>query len=284
MGAGRVEKVPYQHVNGIRLRYEAWGAGEWPLVLLHGLGSSADDWIMQLGALAPHYRCVAVDLRGHGLSDRPAGAYSIALFASDVVALVQSLGLAPAHVFGLSLGGMVAQQMAMAQPAVVRSLVLLNTLPGLWPPVRGTARLAARRLSPPWRRRSMDEQAARVAADLFPRPEHAPLRAQARARLAANDPIAYRRAIRAIVGYRPGSALSRIACPALIMAGTADRVVPAAYQVRLRRALPRAAFVAIPDGGHACNLEWPEPVNAAVLAFLQSVDRVTPGTPGHALI
>ncbi len=272
MGAGRVNAVPTQTVNGIRLRYEIWGAGEQPLVLLHGLGSSADDWVMQLDALTPHYRCVAVDLRGHGLSDRPAGAYSVALFAADVVALLHSLGLAPAHVLGLSLGGMVAQQMAIAEPAVVRSLVLLNTLPGLWPPVWGTVRLAARRLSPPWRRRSMAQQAARVAADLFPRPEHAPLRAQAEARLAANDPAAYRRALRAIVDYRPGPALRRIACPTLILAGAADRVVPAAYQVRLRRALPQAVVVSIPDGGHACNLEWPELVNAAVLAFLRAVD------------
>lgn len=276
--------MPYQHVNGIRLRYEVWGVGERPLVLLHGLGSSADDWIMQLGAFAPHYRCVAVDLRGHGLSDRPAGAYSMAVFAADVAALLQSLGPAPAHVLGLSLGGMVAQQMAIAQPALVRSLVLLNTLPGLWPPVRGTARLAARRLSPPWRRRSMAEQAARVAADLFPRPEHTLLRAQAQARLAANDPAAYRRAIRAIVGFRPGPALSRIACPVLILAGTADRVVPAAYQARLRRALPQAGFVTIPDGGHACNLEWPEAVNAAVLAFLRAVDDADAGRDRRGLI
>lgn len=260
--------MPYQPVNGIRLRYEIWGVGEPPLVLLHGLGSSADDWFMQLGAFAPHFRCVAVDLRGHGLSDKPAAAYSVGLFAADVAALVRELGCAPAHVLGLSLGGMVAQQLAIAAPELVRSLVLLNTLPGLWPPVRATVRLAARRLSVPWRRRSMAEQAARVAEDLFPRPEHAALRAQARARLAANNPAAYQRAVRAIVRFRPGPALRRITCPVLIVAGEMDRVAPAAYQARLRRALPHARFVSIPAGGHACHIESPEPVNAAVLDFL----------------
>lgn len=272
MGDGRMGEVPYQQVNGIRLRYETWGVGEQPLALLHGLGSSADDWFMQLGAFAPHYRCVAIDLRGHGLSDKPVGAYSMALLASDVVELLCNLGVAPAHVLGLSLGGMVAQQITIAHPDVVRSLILLNTLPGLWPPSRGIARLALRRLSPPWHRRAMAEQAARVAGDLFPHPQHAMLKAQAQARLAANDPTAYQQVMRAIIGFRPGRALRRIACPVLIVAGAMDRVVPGTYQARLRRTLPRARFVSIPDGGHACNIEWPDAVNAAVLGFLREVD------------
>lgn len=265
--------MPYQSVNGIRLRYESWGVGEAPLLLLHGLGSSADDWFLQLPAFAPHYRCVAVDLRGHGLSDKPAGAYSMPLFAADVAGLLRALGEAPAHVLGLSLGGMVAQQLAITYPELVRSLILLNTLPGLWPPTRGIVRLAGRRLAAPWRRRTMAQQAARVVADLFPRPEHATLKAQAEARLAANDPAAYQRATRAILVFRPGAALSRIVCPTLIVAGTADRVVPAVYQERLRRTLPHAQFVPIPGGGHACNIEFPEAVNAAVVGFLREVGK-----------
>ena len=106
--------MPYQFANGIRLRYETWGVGSTPLVLIHGLGSSADDWFLQLPAFAPHYLCVAVDLRGHGLSDKPAGRYSVGLFAADVAALLRELDLVPAHILGLSLGGMVAQQLAIA--------------------------------------------------------------------------------------------------------------------------------------------------------------------------
>ena len=261
--------MPYQEINGIRLRYETWGVGQAPLLLIHGLGSSADDWFLQLPAFAPHYRCIAVDLRGHGLSDKPVGAYSVPLFASDVATLLGEIGAAPAHVLGLSLGGMVAQQLAIAFPALVRSLVLLNTFPGFWPPTREIIRLGVRRLSAPWRRRPMAQQAARVVADLFPAPEHAVLKMQAEERLAANDPTAYQQAMRAILRFRPGAALAAIACPVLIVAGTADRVIPAAYQARLRRALPAAGFVAIEGGGHACNIERPEAVNEAVLGFLR---------------
>lgn len=264
--------MPFLHVNGIRLRYESWGVGETPLVLLHGLGSSADDWFLQLPAFAPIYRCIAVDLRGHGLSEKPAGAYSMTLFAADVAVLLEGLALGPSHVWGLSLGGMVAQQLAIDYPATVRSLVLLNTMPGLWPPTRAIIRLGTRRLTTPWRRRTMAEQATRVAADLFPAPQDRMLRDQAQARLAANDPAAYQQATLAILRFRPGAALRRIGCPVLIIAGAADRVVPHAYQTRLQQCLPQARFVSIPNSGHASNIDAAAAVNAAVLRFLEEVD------------
>jgi 3-oxoadipate enol-lactonase len=263
--------MPFRYVNGIYLRYETWGIGTTPLVLLHGLGSSADDWFLQLPAFAPHYLCVAVDLRGHGLSDKPEGRYSMELFASDVAELLRELDLAPAHILGLSLGGMVAQQVAIACPEVSRSLVLINTMPGLWPPSRGIVRVGVRRLPRPWRRPDMAQVAARIAADLFPGPVSGFVRAQAEARMAANDPAAYRRATLAVARFWPGSALKRIACPTLIIAGEADRVIPAAYQARLRKALPHARFVAVPAAGHACNIDRPDVVNAAVLEFLSNV-------------
>ena len=271
--------MPYQFVNGIRLRYETWGVGSTPLVLIHGLGSSADDWFLQLPAFAPHYLCVAVDLRGHGLSDKPAGRYSVGLFAADVAALLRELDLAPAHILGLSLGGMVAQQLAIAHPQVVRSLVLLNTLPGVWPPPRQFVRMVLHRAIPPFledlraRRRmpDMTSFAERVAADLFPDPAAAFLRDLTAARIAVNDPAAYRRAILAVARFWPGPAFKRIACPALIIAGDADRVVPGVYRARLRKALPHAGYVPIPGGGHACNIDHADEVNAAVLEFLNHV-------------
>jgi 3-oxoadipate enol-lactonase len=263
--------MPYHLVNGIRLRYETWGVGSTPLVLIHGLGSSGDDWFVQLPAFAPHFLCVAVDLRGHGLSEKPAGRYSIGVFAADVAALLRALDLPPAHILGLSLGGMVAQQLALAQPQLVRSLVLINTLPGLWPPPRQIMRMGLHRLTSPWRAPDMARIAERVAADLFPDPAAEFFRTQAAARFAANDPAAYHNATLAVARFWPGSALQRIACPTLIIAGDADLVVPGVYQERLRKALPHAGFVSIPGAGHACNIDRPEVVNTAVLEFLSHV-------------
>lgn len=263
--------MPMLPVNGIHLRYETWGLGATPLVLIHGLGSSADDWFLQLPAFAPYYHCVAVDLRGHGLSDKSPGRYSVGQFAADVAALVRDLDLAPAHILGLSLGGMVAQQLALAHTQIVRSLTLVNTLPGLWPPPRQIVRMGMRRLTPPWRKPDMALVAERVAADLFPDPAAEFFRAQATARFAANDPVAYRRATLAVARFWPGSALRRIACPTLIIAGEDDRVVPGIYQARLRKALPHARYVPIPGAGHACNIDRPDMVNTAVLEFLSDV-------------
>ncbi len=264
--------MPYLSVNGIRLRYELWGEGETPLILLHGLGSSADDWLLQLPAFGPYFKCVPLDLRGHGASDKPAGRYSIALFAADVAQLMQQLALAPAHILGLSLGGMVAQQLALDHPTLVRSLVLINTLPGLWPPSRSMWHLFLRRRDLLWQPKDMARAAARIADDLFPGLSRALLHEIAVKRLAANDPRAYRQATWAVLRYRPGRRLARLRVPTLIIAGENDRVVPRVYQERLRALLPHATFVSVPNSGHASNLDQPEVVNAAVLNFLLALE------------
>lgn len=259
--------MPFAEVNGIRLRYETWGVGAAPVVFIHGLGSCAEDWFMQLPAFAAEYRCIAVDLRGHGLSDKPAGDYSVPLFAADVALLLTALNAAPAHIVGLSLGGMVGQQLGIAHPHVAASLTLLNTLPGIWPPTREFAAVGLARLRS-GRGNSMAAIARRVAASLFPDPQDALLRDMTEQRIAANDPAAYRRATLAVARFRPGAALRKIACPALIVAGDCDRVVPAEYQARLRAGIPHARFVGIGGGGHACNINHADAVNAAILDFL----------------
>ena len=266
-------RMPYQFVNGFLMRYELWGEGQMPLVLLHGLGSSADDWMLQLPAFAPHYLCVPLDLRGHGTSDKPPGRYSVALFAADVAALLDRLKLGPAHVLGISLGGLVAQQLAMDHAAVVRSLVLINTFPGLWPPPVEVFNTLLRRRGMLLHPRDMAAAAAEVADALFPSPNLALLKEWTERRIAANDPDAYFRSTVAVVRFQPGRRLDRVRCPTLIIAGEADRVVPRVYQERLRYRLPHAQFVSIPDSGHASNIDRPDAVNEAVLTFLHAVDE-----------
>jgi 3-oxoadipate enol-lactonase len=265
--------MPYAHVNGLRLHYEISGAGASTLVFLHGLGSSADDWSWQLPALAPHFRCVVLDLRGHGQSDKTPDPYSIDLFAADVAALLRELNIDRPHVLGLSLGGLVAQALAIQDPQVARSLILINTFPGLWPPAMALLGPGLQRLSGLVRRPRMTETADQVARQLFPEPEQETLRTGAATRLAQNDPDAYRATFRAVLRFRPtAAALRTVTCPALIVAGERDTVVPLVYKQRLSRLLPNARLVVIPGSGHASTIDAAETVNRAVLNFLLPFD------------
>ncbi len=109
----------------MNLCYEVAGQGD-PLVLIHGLGSSARDWQYQIDFFVPFYKVIAPDLRGYGRSDKPRGPYSVSLFARDIAELITSLSIAPCHLAGISLGGMVALQLAVDSPEIVRSLTLVN--------------------------------------------------------------------------------------------------------------------------------------------------------------
>lgn len=122
-------------------------------------------------------------------------------------------------------------------------------------------------------RADMGRTAASIADELFPHPAEHLLKAQAEARLASNDPDAYRRSVRAVATFRPGRALRSVSCPTLIVAGEDDAVEPMEYKVRLRRLLPHASYVVIRDSGHATNLDQSASFNRIVLDFVASLER-----------
>jgi len=97
------------------------------VLLLHGMGSSGDDWLLQIPALRPHYRALTPDARGHGQSPKPKGTYRIEEMAEDVIGLMDELEIESAHVVGLSMGGAMGLHMAIAHPDRVRSLVSVNS-------------------------------------------------------------------------------------------------------------------------------------------------------------
>ena len=120
--------MPKAEINGIEMHYVDEGDGE-PLVLLHGLGSSAEDWEFQIPALSRHYRVVAPCLRGFGHSEKPPGGHSIKTWSEDVVSLIRHLDLAPVHLLGFSMGGAISFQTVVDHPGLLRSLIIVNSLP-----------------------------------------------------------------------------------------------------------------------------------------------------------
>jgi len=254
-------------VNDIEIYYESSGSGA-PVLLLHGLGSSTLDWEYQVPALAPSYRVIAMDVRGHGRSAKPPAPYSVSQFAADATALLCALNAAPAHVVGLSMGGMIAFQMAVDSPDAVRSLTIVNSGPEmiLRTPEQ-KAGIAAR--YDIVRARGMAALAKIVAGPLFPEAHQAALRQRFEEHVAANDPEAYLASLSAINGWSVTDRIAGIRCPALVISSDQD-YTPVEWKRLYAAQMPDARVAVLENSRHAAPLDQPEQLNRAVLEFLAS--------------
>lgn len=251
--------------NNINLYYEVSGDGQ-PVVFIHGLGSSIRDWEFQVPEFSKSYQVITFDLRGHGRSDKPKGPYHIPMFAADLASLLSVLGLAAAHIVGISLGGAVAFQFALDHPAMVKTLTIVNSGPSLG----GTPEQAQQEIE---RRVAIVQQLGMramgqaLSPNLFPQPEHAALRETFIERWAENDPGAYIEATRSMLGWNVTDRLGSIQCQTLIIAADQD-YTPVAVKEAYVKLLPNAQLVVIPNAHHATPIEQPEKFNGVLMAFL----------------
>ena len=257
--------MPVLQLDDVKLYYEVVGEGD-PLLLIHGLGSSVRDWQEQAGFFAQQYRVIAVDVRGHGRSTKPPGPYSIPQFTADIVKLLQFLHVEPVHVIGLSMGGMIAFQMGVSWPQMVRSLVIVNSGPELV--VRSPAdqlmvwqRLLIVRLL------GMRKMGEVLSKRLFPKPEQEIQRRLLIERWAENDGRAYRDTMKGLVGWSVTDRIGDITCPTLVVASDQDYTPVAVKEAYVQR-IPNARLVVIEDAHHALPMEKPEVFNTAVSTFL----------------
>lgn len=257
--------MPEVELRDVRLHYELAGSGE-PVLLLHGLGGSGRDWEGQVAALSRKFQVISMDVRGHGRSQKPPGPYSMATFAQDAAGLIERLRLGPVHVVGLSLGGMIGFQLALDAPSLVRSLTVLNSGPAVVP------RTLKEKLGLYSRFLLIDlfglpRLAAMLSQRLLPLPEQAALRNELAARLADNDPAAYKSSLRALIGWSVLDRIGALACPVLIVASDMD-YTPIALKQEYMARIRQAALVVIRNSRHACTLDQPEQVNQALSDFL----------------
>jgi len=266
--------MPTLEREGHRLHYTLSNPGRKsgpPIVLLHGLGSCGDDWPLQLPALTPRHPVITLDLPGHGRSDLPRGRLTAARLALPVVELLDALGEARAHVVGLSLGGMVALQLALDWPDRLRSLVLVNSFARLRvPPGRLGNRLVriALLLAAP-----MSWTGRWVASGLFPHPDQQPLREAAAQRIASNSRAAYLHTVAEILRFDVRDRLPEIRAPTLVVAGADDQTAPLRAKAEMARAIAGARLEVIEGSGHATPLDAPEAFNSMLLRFTSEVEN-----------
>jgi len=263
------DDMPIMRVNGsIDLHYEMEGDGE-PLLLIHGHGSSGRDWALQTGYFAGHYRVITYDVRGCGRSSKPAGPYSVHLFAEDTAALLQALDAGPAHVAGISMGGMIAFELALGFPHLVKSLVIVNGYPELrvenW---RERLKVLQRFLV-------LDLLGVRKTGEflskrLFIKPGQEELRQLFVEHWADNDKRAYRESLKAMIGWDMEARLGEIQCPVLVVASDED-YLPLEEKKAYTDKIPRARLTVIEDARHAVTVEKPKEFNAILEEFLDEV-------------
>jgi pimeloyl-ACP methyl ester carboxylesterase len=266
------------------VRYLESGGGRRALVLLHAFPLSADQWLPQLHHVPPTWRFVAPDLRGFrgagpAFEDAPDvtfGGVSMDDYAADVLALMNHLDIDRAVIGGLSMGGYVAFALLRRAPERVAGLVLANT--------RATADSAEGRAGRDAMRELVErEGAAGIARAMLPKligatasREQPDLMEAVRQMIEANSTRAIAAAIDALKA-RPDSTpqLASIACPAIVIGGEHDAIVPPAESRVLAAAIPGATSVVLPRVGHLSNLEDPAGFNAALARALAASNRPT---------
>lgn len=239
------------------------------VLLLHGMGSAGEDWDLQVPMLAPHYRVLAPDARGHGLSPKPPGPYSIAQMTEDVVALLDALNIGAVHAVGLSMGGCMAMQLAITHPARVRSLVLVNTFARIRPAgLLGLRRFFQRAWALQFG--TLSAVGTSVVNNLFPKPDQAELRRIALERFTAHNTSreTYRSLMRAVIRFNALRDLHRVACPTLVVSGDRDITVPMVCKAALHQGIRGSELVVIPDSGHGTPIDQAQRFNEVLLGFL----------------
>jgi 3-oxoadipate enol-lactonase len=252
--------------GGARIHYEVHGDGDRTAVLLHGLGLSS-----RLAAGPDPWRVVTIDTRGVGRSDRPLGSYAMTTMADDVASVLDHAGLDRVYVAGISLGGMIAQHVALRHPLRVDGLVLLGTsagFPHMWLP---SARCLASFLALPFDgrlrpRRSVARSLARLLLSERDVPRARELLAGWPAAL-HTDPTpmrVYVSHLAAAVGHSTGFRLRQISCPTVVVAGDDDCLLPRRNSTLLARLVPRAHLEVVAGAGHIITASHPECVRRAL--------------------
>ena len=253
--------------GGTRIYWDEEGSGP-PLLLIMGLSYAAVMWHRTRPRLSAHYRTIAFDNRGSGRSDVPKPPYSMEQMARDAAAVLDAASVSAAHVYGMSMGGMIAQEFALRYPHRVLSLVLACTSPG--GPNSVPAEPAARDLLMA-RAKMTPEQAAEASVPFIyaPGTPRKRIDEDLALRLASYPrPEGYIGQLQAILAWEAYSRLPQIHAPTLVLHGECDRLIPVRNAELIADRIRGAKLVILPGASHLFATDQPEPAHEAVVEFL----------------
>jgi len=253
--------------QGVKIYWDEQGQGE-PVLLIVGLAYPSQMWYRTRPLLASCYRTLVLDNRGIGQSDVPQGPYPIALMASDAAAVLDAAGVESAHVFGVSMGGMIAQEFALQYPARVRSLILGCTAAGGATAVRAEPEAIQMLMN---REKMSPEQAAEASVPFIYDPTTP--RARIDEDIAIRRPwfpsaAGYAAQLQGILGWESYSRINQIVAPTLVIHGESDRLVPPGNSKLIAERIPGAKLVMIPHASHLFLTDQTEVSHHAILQFL----------------
>ena len=256
--------------NGIQINYELSGKKGAPVVVLsHSLSASLLMWNPQMDALNPYFQVLRYDIRGHGASDAPSGAYTLELLGEDVIKLLDALGIGRVNFVGLSVGGMIGQCLALNHPHRLKSLALCDT-----------AAIVPEEAQPIWEERLdkarkrgiealLDETMERWFTPSFLK-QGSPMVVLIRKQILATPVAGYVGCAEAIRRLNYLDRLSEIKTPTLILVGEDDPGTPVSASRAIHERIPDSKLVILPSARHLSNVEQTEAFNTALLSFLKN--------------
>jgi len=267
--------MPRMQIGDVTLNVNVVGDGD-PLLLIMGYGMSGDMWAQSLPYFSS-FRSIYFDNRGTGQSDAPPGPYTMEQMADDAVGVLDVLGVDRAAVFGVSMGGMIAQEVALRHPSRVKKLVLGCTTPGgpnatMPAPERLAQLVEAVRLQSTDAERAVELSLSLLfPADLIDaQPMLKPMLVAAMQMTKPTPPATASSALDGIMSWSCEERLGAIRVPVLIVHGTEDVLIPVANAELLAARIPHARKLILPGEGHGFGARDPDAVNRAIVEFLQA--------------
>ena len=267
--------MPYQQTDKLNIYYEVHGQGT-PLVMIRGLGSNADHWYAQAPTFAQYFKVIIFDNRGIARTSDPGGDYTVPMMAADTLDLMDALELKQAYVMRLSMGGMIAQELAINHSRRIKALVLVCTHCGGAEQAPPSAEISA--LFKEMIYENSPEAKVKAAPTLFDMqtlrnsPEIPVYYSEVSLKNPAKTEILIKQ-WQAVLQHDTFDRLPQITAPTLVITGAEDLLIPPENSKILTERIPNARLRVIPGGGHQVLIEQPALCNEAILDFLRSCEN-----------